>query len=243
MCPSDPSRGPRYTHRRLAERQPQTIPRSVRHAPPPPVPALRVFVAYVVLPQSGLRNDMGTFAAWAFRMAELGPGGFGQEGSPTTRRRTCMSCGCLGKCRGSSSRSSAAFRPSGHSSSCRAWSPTWAWRGSSTSSALPRRPARHAVARLRGADRAHRGRRLPIQSRDGLQLRGLGPDGRGRGAAGRIYCLGRGWTEAAGAAAVLAILIKFQFGWLIPIVLVGSSATCSVAQRSPSWPPRTRSAS
>ena len=35
-----------------------------------------------------------------------------------------------------------------------------------------------------------------------------------------IYFLGRGWTEAAGAAAVLAVLIKFQFGWLIPIVLV-----------------------
>ena len=60
-----------------------------------------------------------------------------------------------------------------------------------------------------------------------------------------IYALGRGWTEAAGAAAVLAILIKFQFGWLIPIVLVvglkrhlfGRSSVPELASR------RTRSAS
>jgi Gpi18-like mannosyltransferase len=35
-----------------------------------------------------------------------------------------------------------------------------------------------------------------------------------------LYSLGRGWTEAAGLAAVVAVLIKFQFGWLIPIVAV-----------------------
>jgi len=35
-----------------------------------------------------------------------------------------------------------------------------------------------------------------------------------------LYALGRGWTEAAGLAAVVAVLIKFQFAWLIPIVAV-----------------------
>jgi dolichyl-phosphate-mannose-protein mannosyltransferase len=38
--------------------------------------ALRVVIAYVLLPQSGLRNDMSSFAGWALRMADLGPGGF-----------------------------------------------------------------------------------------------------------------------------------------------------------------------
>ncbi|MGZ6256049.1 MAG: hypothetical protein ACXWMB_03420, partial [Candidatus Limnocylindria bacterium] len=37
-----------------------------------------------------------------------------------------------------------------------------------------------------------------------------------------IYLLARGWTEAASATAVLAMLLKFQFGFVIPIVaLVG----------------------
>ncbi len=42
--------------------------------------ALRLFVAFVLLPQSGLRNDMSSFAAWALRMADLGPGGFYEAG-------------------------------------------------------------------------------------------------------------------------------------------------------------------
>jgi predicted membrane-bound dolichyl-phosphate-mannose-protein mannosyltransferase len=35
-----------------------------------------------------------------------------------------------------------------------------------------------------------------------------------------LYCLARGWTEAASAGAVLAMLVKFQFGFLIPLVAV-----------------------
>jgi predicted membrane-bound dolichyl-phosphate-mannose-protein mannosyltransferase len=35
-----------------------------------------------------------------------------------------------------------------------------------------------------------------------------------------LYSLGRGWTEGAAAAAVVVALVKFQFAWLIPIVLV-----------------------
>jgi len=42
-----------------------------------------------------------------------------------------------------------------------------------------------------------------------------------------LYALGRGWTEAAGLAAVVAVLIKFQFAWLIPIVAVVHSPTPS----------------
>jgi predicted membrane-bound dolichyl-phosphate-mannose-protein mannosyltransferase len=35
-----------------------------------------------------------------------------------------------------------------------------------------------------------------------------------------LYMLARGWTEAAAAGAVLAMLVKFQFGFLIPLVVV-----------------------
>ena len=35
-----------------------------------------------------------------------------------------------------------------------------------------------------------------------------------------LYFLARGWTEAASAGAVLAMLVKFQFGFLIPLVVI-----------------------
>ncbi|MGH2445399.1 MAG: hypothetical protein ACRDGD_05095, partial [Candidatus Limnocylindria bacterium] len=35
-----------------------------------------------------------------------------------------------------------------------------------------------------------------------------------------IYALGRGWTEVAALAAVLAMLVKFQFALIVPIVLI-----------------------
>jgi predicted membrane-bound dolichyl-phosphate-mannose-protein mannosyltransferase len=35
-----------------------------------------------------------------------------------------------------------------------------------------------------------------------------------------LYWLARGWTEAAAAGAVLAMLVKFQFGFLIPLVAI-----------------------
>ncbi len=35
-----------------------------------------------------------------------------------------------------------------------------------------------------------------------------------------IYFLGRGWTEVAAVGAVVALLVKFQFGFLIPVVAV-----------------------
>ena len=37
---------------------------------------------------------------------------------------------------------------------------------------------------------------------------------------GTVYFLGRGWTEAASATAMLALLVKFQFAFIIPIVAV-----------------------
>ncbi len=39
-------------------------------------------------------------------------------------------------------------------------------------------------------------------------------------AMGTIYLLARGWTEAAAVGAVIALLVKFQFGFLTPIVAI-----------------------
>ncbi|MGZ8438885.1 MAG: hypothetical protein ACXWXR_10165, partial [Candidatus Limnocylindrales bacterium] len=39
-------------------------------------------------------------------------------------------------------------------------------------------------------------------------------------AVGTIYLLARGWTEAAAVGAVIALLVKFQFGFLVPIVAI-----------------------
>ena len=37
---------------------------------------------------------------------------------------------------------------------------------------------------------------------------------------GTLYLLARGWTEAAAVGAVIALLVKFQFGFLLPIVAI-----------------------
>ena len=42
--------------------------------------ALRVFIAAVYLPLSGLSNDIGDFTAWGQRLASLGPAGFYEPG-------------------------------------------------------------------------------------------------------------------------------------------------------------------
>jgi Gpi18-like mannosyltransferase len=41
---------------------------------------LRLVIAYVLFPNSGFRTDIGTFQAWAITLANLGPGGFYQQG-------------------------------------------------------------------------------------------------------------------------------------------------------------------
>jgi Gpi18-like mannosyltransferase len=48
-----------------------------------------------------------------------------------------------------------------------------------------------------------------------------------------IYALARGWTEVAAVGAVVALLVKFQFAFLVPVVaIVGIRATCSAARRT-----------
>jgi Gpi18-like mannosyltransferase len=41
---------------------------------------LRLVIAYVLFPNSGFKTDIGTFQAWAITLADHGPGGFYQQG-------------------------------------------------------------------------------------------------------------------------------------------------------------------
>ncbi len=186
--------------------------------------ALRVFVAYVLLPQSGFRNDMASFSSWAVRMATVGPGGFyeaaGFADYPPAYMYVLWLLGEIAEF----------FQPIFGISPIRplvklpgmvadlgvAWliyliavrflgdQPPVRWLGSG------------ARIGLIGAAVYLFNPGTVFNSAVWGQMDSVGAFVLLAG----LYALGRGWTEAAGAAAVLALLIKFQFGWLIPIVLV-----------------------
>jgi Gpi18-like mannosyltransferase len=186
--------------------------------------ALRVFIAYVLLPESGLRNDISSFAAWALRMAEVGPGGFYEPGVfadyPPVYMYVLWLVGEIAKF----------FEPILGISPIRpliklpgmladlgvAWviyaisvrflgeHPATRWLGSG------------ARIGLIGAAVYLFNPGTLFNSAVWGQMDAVGA----LVILASLYALGRGWTEAAGVGAVVAVLIKFQFGWLIPIVLV-----------------------
>jgi Gpi18-like mannosyltransferase len=186
--------------------------------------ALRVVVAYVLLPQAGLRNDMASFSSWALRMAEVGPGGFYASASfadyPPAYMYVLWLLGEIAKF----------FEPILGISPIRPLvkipgmvadlgvatlvylvavrflgdQPPVRWIGSGARIGL----IGAAVYRFNTGTVFNSAVWGQMDSVGALVI-----------LAG-LYALGRGWTEAAGAAAVLAVLIKFQFGWLIPIVAV-----------------------
>ncbi|HET9498534.1 MAG TPA: phospholipid carrier-dependent glycosyltransferase, partial [Candidatus Limnocylindria bacterium] len=185
---------------------------------------LRLVVAYVLLPQSGLRNDMASFSSWAVRMATVGPGGFYETAVfadyPPAYMYVLWVLGEIAEF----------FEPIVGISPIRplvkvpgmvadlgvAWliyliavrfmgdQPPLRWLGSG------------ARIGLIGAAVYLFNPGTVFNSAVWGQMDAVGAFVLLAG----LYALGRGWTEAAGAAAVLALLIKFQFGWLIPIVLV-----------------------
>ena len=186
--------------------------------------ALRVFFAYVLLPQSGLRNDMASFSGWALRLADVGPGGFYEQGVfadyPPAYMYVLWLLGEVAKF----------FEPIV---------------GGNPIRPLVKLPGMLAdvgvawmvyliAARFLGERPAIRwlgsGVRLGLI---GAAVYLFNPGTIFNSAVWgqmdsvgafvilvSLYCLGRGWTEAAGATAILVALIKFQFAWLIPIVLV-----------------------
>ena len=182
---------------------------------------LRVVVAGLYLPLSGFRVDVGDFAIWAQRMASGGPGAFYQAGYladyPPGYMYVLWLLGAVG-----------------------GWlQPLF---GLSITPGLVKLPgilADAGVAWLlflyarRFGDRwlgSWSGARLGVvavviylfnpgtifDSAVWGQVDSVGT----LAILASLYLLARGWTEAAAASAVVAVLVKFQFGFLLPVVAI-----------------------
>ena len=187
--------------------------------------ALRVFIAAVYLPLSGLANDIGAFNAWGQRLASVGPAGFYEPGYfsdyPPGYLYVLWVLGEIG----------AALQPV---------------LGVNVTGGLVKIPGILAdvgvawllfvVVRRWGGDLIDRTSFRIGPERAGLAVAAIYLFNPGTifdsavwgqiDAVGTlvllatVYFLGRGWTEAAAVGAVVAMLIKFQFAFLIPVVAV-----------------------
>ena len=186
---------------------------------------LRAFIAAVYLPRSGLSNDIGAFAAWGIRLASIGPGAFYEAGYfsdyPPGYMYVLWVLGTIGK----------ALTP---------------MVGQDATVGLVKIPgilADVGVAWLLFVICRRWGGELIERTRIGVS-----PEGLGLLAAGvylfnpatvfvssvwgqidsvgtlillaTIYALARGWIEVAALGAVVALLVKFQFAFLVPIVAI-----------------------
>ena len=186
---------------------------------------LRVFIAGVYMPLSGLANDIGAFNAWGQRLASIGPAEFYEPGYfsdyPPAYLYVLWALGEIG----------AALTP---------------LVGVNITGGLIKIPGivadigvawlLFAMVRRWGGDLIDRTSFRISPERAGLaaaavylfnpgtvfdsavwgQIDAVGT----LVLLGTIYFLARGWTEAAAAGAVVALLVKFQFAFLIPVVAV-----------------------
>jgi predicted membrane-bound dolichyl-phosphate-mannose-protein mannosyltransferase len=207
---------------------------------------LRVFIAAGLLPQSGFSIDTGDFTAWAQRMASVGPEHFYEEGYfadyPPGYLYVLWLLGTVG-----------------------GWLAPLA--GHDVTSGIVKVPGILAdvavawllfvIARrwgpqlLGGRWAALTGERLGIAA---ATIYVFNPGTIFNSAVwgqidsvgtlvllATIYALARGWTEAAALGAVVALLVKFQFAFLVPVVaavglkrhLWGRSSDPSLARRDP----------
>ena len=186
---------------------------------------LRVFIAGIYLPLSGLGNDIGAFNAWGQRLASVGPGGFYEAGYFADYPPGYLYVlwllgeigGALAPLVGQNATGGLVKIPGILADVGVAWmlfAISARWGGD----LLARSPFRVSPSTLGLAaatvylfnpgvifDSAVWGQ---IDSVGTLVLLGT------------IYALARGWTEVAALGAVLALLVKFQFGFLVPIVAI-----------------------
>ncbi len=188
---------------------------------------LRVLIAGILLPQSGFRIDVGDFTAWGQRLASLGPGEFYETGYfsdyPPGYLYVLWLLGWLGNL----------------------LTPLVGQNATGGLVKIPGILADIGVAYLLFAYC-----RRFLHGRFGLRGRVWSGETLGLVAAGiylfnpvtifnsaiwgqvdsvgtlvivgTLYALARGWTEAASLGAVIGLLVKFQYAFLIPIVaLVG----------------------
>ncbi|MGH2401471.1 MAG: hypothetical protein ACRDE6_02065, partial [Candidatus Limnocylindria bacterium] len=187
--------------------------------------ALRFFIAGVYLPQSGLSNDIGAYTAWAMRLASIGPGEFYEAGYfsdyPPGYMYVLWFLGSVGH----------------------ALAPIVGQDATRGLVKLPGILADAGVAWLLFMICRRWGGELVDRTRFAVRPETLGIvaatiylfnpgtifDSAVWGQIdsvgtlillATIYALARGWTEVAAFGAVLALLVKFQFAFLVPVVAV-----------------------
>ena len=187
--------------------------------------ALRVFIAAVYLPRSGLSNDIGAFTAWGIRLASIGPAEFYEAGYfsdyPPGYMYVLWALGSIGGALG----------------------PLVGQNATGGLVKIPGILADVGVAWLLFVICRRWGTELVERTRFGVGAEQLGIaaaviylfnpgtifDSAVWGQIdsvgtlillATIYALARGWTEIAAFGAVLALLVKFQFAFLVPIVAI-----------------------
>src|SRR5688572_14967047 len=187
--------------------------------------ALRVFIAGVYLPLSGFSIDIGDFTAWGQRLASLGPSHFYEQGYfsdyPPGYLYVLWVLGSIGALIapiiGQDATAGLVKIPGIAADIGVAW----------LLFVIARRWGAALISSRHGAIRAE----TMGLSAAALYLFNPGTifdsavwgqiDSVGTLVLlATIYALARGWTEAAAFGAVLALLVKFQFAFLVPVVAV-----------------------
>ncbi|MDQ2690011.1 MAG: hypothetical protein M3Y29_07045, partial [Chloroflexota bacterium] len=184
---------------------------------------LRVFIAGVYLPRSGFAIDIGDFTAWAQRLASVGPAHFYEDGYfsdyPPGYLYVLWALGSIGAALapvvGQDATSGLVKIPGIVADVGVAWllfliARRW---GGQLVSRVGVRPETLGIA---AATLYLFNPGVVFDSAVWGQIDSVGT----LVLLATIYALGRGWTEAAALGAVLALLVKFQFALLIPLVAI-----------------------
>ena len=187
--------------------------------------ALRVFIAGVYLPLSGFSIDIGDFTAWGQRLASLGPSHFYEQGYfsdyPPGYLYVLWVLGSIGALIapivGQDATAGLVKIPGIAADIGVAWLLFVIARRWGPALVAPRHVALRAETLGLAAAALYLFNPGPIfDSAVWGQVDSVGT----LVLLGTIYALGRGWTEAAAVGAVLAMLVKFQFAFLIPVVAI-----------------------
>ena len=184
---------------------------------------LRILVAGVLLPLSGFRIDVGDFAVWAQRLAARGPGEFYDPSYfsdyPPGYLYVLWLLGTIGRVLMPLTLgvdiTPGLVKVPGRAGRCR--------RGGHAVPLLPPLPGRHASGRWSGERIGLIAATVYLLNPGTIFNSAVWGQVDSVGALAilvTLYWLARGWTELAAIGAVVALLIKFQYAFIIPIVAI-----------------------
>ena len=187
--------------------------------------ALRVFIAGIYMPLSGFAIDIGDFSAWGQRLASVGPAGFYVEGYFSDYPPGYLYVlwllgtigGALGGIVGQNATAGLVKIPGIVADIGVAWllfEMARRWGGELIDRARVRVSAQTLGLVVATVYLFNPG--TIFNSAVWGQVESVGT----LVLLATIYALARGWTEVAALGAVVGLLVKFQFAFLIPIVLI-----------------------